>query len=230
MKDNKVAIFIDAESIESKYIDSIIDTTLQYGNLTIKRIYADWTKPNMQTWRDKTALHSFVALQQFNAMQIHDLMNIEIVSAIYERNIDTFIIVSDENNFIPLLQKLKEHGKQTIGIGTQRVSSYCYDSFVLLDSNNQHHIEKVNNIPTKYKQHILQIIQQLFNTQNHAKYAAINNEMKKQYPHFNIKEYGYTNFRQFMDEIGMEKQLKTILDKDGCTLYFEKPQFKKNIN
>ena len=46
--DNKViALLIDAENVSPKYIKTILDEVSMYGTPAYKRIYGDWTSPDM---------------------------------------------------------------------------------------------------------------------------------------------------------------------------------------
>ena len=52
MEDKKFAILIDADNIGSQYIKVIIDEAAKEGIITYKRIYGDWTKPNLSSWKE----------------------------------------------------------------------------------------------------------------------------------------------------------------------------------
>ncbi|MFT5915699.1 MAG: hypothetical protein ACJAWV_001018 [Flammeovirgaceae bacterium] len=47
MKDEKLAVLIDADNVSHANVQEMLDEIAKYGNPTIKRIYADWTKPTV---------------------------------------------------------------------------------------------------------------------------------------------------------------------------------------
>lgn len=50
-KELKFAILIDADNISEKYIKIILDETAKSGIATYKRIYGDWTNPQLSSWK-----------------------------------------------------------------------------------------------------------------------------------------------------------------------------------
>ena len=48
----KLAVLIDAENISNKYIDVILSEANNLGNVVYKRIYGNWTTPQMSSWRN----------------------------------------------------------------------------------------------------------------------------------------------------------------------------------
>ena len=46
-KEMKLAVLIDAENISSKYIETILSEAAALGNVIYKRIYGNWTTPQM---------------------------------------------------------------------------------------------------------------------------------------------------------------------------------------
>ena len=50
-KDLKLAVLIDGDNIPSAYLKEMMEEIAKYGNPTVKRIYGDWTKPNLSKWK-----------------------------------------------------------------------------------------------------------------------------------------------------------------------------------
>ncbi len=49
--DMRYAVLIDADNIAGKYIKTIMDEVSNYGTATYRRIYGDWTNPNLEGWK-----------------------------------------------------------------------------------------------------------------------------------------------------------------------------------
>lgn len=65
MENKKIALFIDAENISSDYAKFIFDKVSSYGEIIIKRIYADWTNEQPKNWKDNIGEYSITAIQCF---------------------------------------------------------------------------------------------------------------------------------------------------------------------
>ena len=62
----KIRALIDADNVSAKYIKPILDELSKYGNVTYKRIYGDWTRPNSAGWKEELLQNSITPIQQFS--------------------------------------------------------------------------------------------------------------------------------------------------------------------
>ena len=60
-KDDRLAILIDADNVSEKYIKYILDEVSGDGTATYKRIYGDWTKPELGSWKTPSPRFSSTA-------------------------------------------------------------------------------------------------------------------------------------------------------------------------
>ncbi len=60
-----IAMLIDGDNAQSSLIEHVLAETAKYGIVTTRRIYGDWTPPQMTGWKD--SLHSYAVqpVQQF---------------------------------------------------------------------------------------------------------------------------------------------------------------------
>lgn len=65
-KEKRFALLIDADNISAKYIKPILDELSQYGNITYKRIYGDWTSTLHASWKEELLANSITPIQQFS--------------------------------------------------------------------------------------------------------------------------------------------------------------------
>ena len=49
-KDLRIAVLIDADNVSEKYVKAMFDELSNHGTPTYKRIYGDWTKPQLAQW------------------------------------------------------------------------------------------------------------------------------------------------------------------------------------
>ena len=52
MEDKRIAVLIDADNVSDKYIKPILYEISNHGTPTYKRIYGDWTKPQLASWKN----------------------------------------------------------------------------------------------------------------------------------------------------------------------------------
>lgn len=122
--DKRIAILIDADNVSDKYMKYIIDEISNHGMPTYKRIYGDWTKPQLAGWKHILLNYSINPIQQYSyttgknatdAALIIDAMDI-----LYSGNVDGFCIVSSDSDFTKLAARLREAGKLVIGMGEKK--------------------------------------------------------------------------------------------------------------
>ena len=63
-KDDRLAILIDADNVSEKYIKYILDEVSGDGTATYKRIYGDWTKPELASWKNVLLCFLFIILRE----------------------------------------------------------------------------------------------------------------------------------------------------------------------
>ena len=62
----KFAVLIDADNISDKYIKIILEETANSGIATYKRIYGDWTSPQLASWKAVLLDNSIIPMQQYS--------------------------------------------------------------------------------------------------------------------------------------------------------------------
>src|ERR1700761_8492970 len=145
-----MALFCDFENIalgvrDAKYaqfdINRVLERLLVKGSIVVKKAYCDWER-----YRDfKKAMHeaSFelieiphVRMSGKNSADIR--MVVDALDLCYTKShVDTFVIVSGDSDFSPLVSKLRENNKTVIGIGVKNSTSDlligCCDEFIYYD-------------------------------------------------------------------------------------------------
>ena len=64
--DKRIAVLIDADNVSDKYIKAVMDEISNHGTPTYKRIYGDWTKPQLAGWKSVLLMHSITPIQQYS--------------------------------------------------------------------------------------------------------------------------------------------------------------------
>jgi hypothetical protein len=66
MKDKRLAVLIDADNVPYANVKEMLNEIAKYGNPTIKRIYADWTKPTVSGWKNILLENAITPIQQYS--------------------------------------------------------------------------------------------------------------------------------------------------------------------
>ena len=122
--DKRFALLIDADNIGSQYIKTIVDELANYGIVTYKRIYGDWTKPQLEGWKKILLDYSITPMQQYSYTTgknaTDSAMIIDAMDILYAGNVDGFCLASSDSDFTRLAARLREAGMIVIGMGKQQ--------------------------------------------------------------------------------------------------------------
>ncbi len=116
-----IAVLIDGDNAQPKLIKEILEEVSKYGKATIRRIYGDWTIPQMYGWKDTLNQHSFNPIQKFayttGKNSTDSSLIIDAMDILHEKNIDGFCIVSSDSDYTGLAKRIREEGVFVMGIG-----------------------------------------------------------------------------------------------------------------
>lgn len=140
MNNKYFAVLIDADNISSFHLKGLLEEVAKYGNPIIKRIYGDWTLPNLNKWKNLLLDNAISPIQQYaytkgkNATD--SAMIIDAMDILYGKKVDGFCLVSSDSDFTRLATRLREAGKQVIGIGEKKTPNpfiVACDKFIYLE-------------------------------------------------------------------------------------------------
>ena len=133
VRERKIALLIDAENISHQFIGQVMASVREAmdGLITVKRIYADWTKPNLSAWKAVLRKYALMPIQQYSFSSGKNSSDfalvIDAMDLLYQSDIDVFYIVSSDSDFTRLVMRIRESGKIVIGMGEKK----ALESFVL---------------------------------------------------------------------------------------------------
>lgn len=135
-----VAVLIDVENVPRKMLPQIMQQVEDFGQVRIKRAYANWSKENLIAWKTTLQEYSIRGAQQFDytaGKNASDMaIVIDAVDICCHENIDTFVLMSSDSDFTSLIDYLHEHGKTIIGVGedqTPAAFQHACDKFIDVD-------------------------------------------------------------------------------------------------
>ena len=118
-----LAVLIDADNASPGIVEPLLAEVAKLGVASVKRIYGDWTTPNLGQWKLALLEHSIQPIQQFrytvgkNATD--SAMIIDAMDILHNGQVDAFCLVSSDSDYTRLATRIRESGKLVIGIGKQ---------------------------------------------------------------------------------------------------------------
>lgn len=144
MVDANVAVLIDYENVGLDAIQHLLDQLSDVGRVIIRRAYGDWSVQRGK--QDQLLELGIEPIHQYhsnksgkNSSDIR--LAIEAVDLLFNSPIDTFVIVSSDSDFVPLVGKLRSSGKSVIVAGRREATSPTLikscDRYIFLDTEKR---------------------------------------------------------------------------------------------
>jgi len=140
MTTETLALLIDGDNASPKIVSGLLAEIANYGTASVRRIYGDWTKPNLNGWKECLLEHSIQPVQQFayttgkNATD--GAMIIDAMDLLYTGRFSGFCIVSSDSDFARLASRIREQGITVYRFGerkTPRPFITACDKFIYVD-------------------------------------------------------------------------------------------------
>jgi len=231
-RERNLAVFIDLENLamgfqsprKTKFdIDKVLERLIEKGKLIVKKSYADWSRFPAYTAPFHESAIELIEIPK-RAQTGKNSADIRLVVdamdlAWSKPHVDTFVIVSGDSDFSPLVSKLKENGKHVIGLGMKGSTSEllrdnCDEFIYYEDLERQEETEQQlatdlhaylpPNLPEKQRELFSLLIEacNALRRENHeVLYASmIKDTMKRKKPSFDESYYGYRSFTHVLEE------------------------------
>ena len=120
----RLAVLIDADNASARLIEPLLNEVAKYGTANVKRIYGDWTTPNLSAWKHILNRFAIQPIQQFrytvgkNASD--SALIIDAMDLLHSAGFDGFCIVSSDSDFTRLACRIREAGLFVYGFGEKK--------------------------------------------------------------------------------------------------------------
>jgi len=220
--DLKLAVLIDGDNIPSSHVKEMMEEIAKYGNPTIKRIYADWTKPNPIKWKNILLENAITPIQQYNYTAgknaTDSAMIIDAMDILYSEKVNGFCLVSSDSDFTRLATRLREAGMKVFGIGEKKTPEpfiVACDKFIYIEiltnksDENETDISKektakrseIEKITPAVIKLISSTISDLAGEDGWAFLGDVGNLLQKKQPNFDPRNYGFLKLTPMINSI-----------------------------
>lgn len=225
----RFAVLIDADNVPYSKIKEIMDEIAKYGMPTIKRIYGDWTKPNLAGWKNVLLENAITPIQQYSYTtgknSSDSALIIDAMDILYSAKVDGFCIVSSDSDFTRLATRLREASMRVIGIGEKKTPNpfiVACDRFIYIEILNKVSVQKeqqrhtsghTNGNGTKeikingdaIKPEVIQLIaasiEDVADDNGWAFLGSVGSIIAKKQPDFDARNYGFTKLTTLIKQI-----------------------------
>lgn len=244
--DANIALFCDFENIalgvrDAKYatfdINKVLERILLKGSIVVKKAYCDWER-----YKDfKAPMHEAAFelieiphVRQSGKNSADIRMVVDALDLCYTKlHVDTFVIISGDSDFSPLVSKLRENNKTVIGLGVKDstsnlLSANCdefifYDDIVREQKTHRRQTKKVAASKSASKRQealdfIVETLEDLSAERGEEEKmwgSMVKQTMKRRRPGFNESYYGYRSFRELVEDA--QKHHLLIMNRDEKT-------------
>jgi uncharacterized LabA/DUF88 family protein len=247
----KLAVLIDADNAQPEIIEGLLAEIALYGIASVKRIYGNWTTPNLQPWKEVLLNYSIQPIQQFDYTKgknaTDSALIIDAMDLLYTNKFDGFCIVSSDSDFTRLAQRIRESGLLVYGFGEKKTPKsfvHACDKFVYTEilrktrlTDELHPETQKETKPGKSLEQLKgdpgfvnllrSAVDACSNNDGWANLADVGGNIVNQSPDFDPRNYGYKKLKDLVEATDLfEIDEKTIGDSPAKVVYIKDKKFK----
>jgi uncharacterized protein (TIGR00288 family) len=238
--ERKIAMFCDLENIALGVRDSevgkfdielILERLLEKGKIIVKKAYADWERYSEYKRPFHESAIELIDIPQkyYSGKNSADIkMVVDAMDLSYSKeHLDTFVILSGDSDFSPLVSKLKENNKYVIGVGVKNSSSallidncdeFLYYEDVWRDTQKGPKLDGLNKKTAEAFSLMIDAIQALLRENKDVLWGSmIKQTMQRKKPSFNEGYYGYPSFSELLEDAERKNIIRLKKDQRSGT-------------
>lgn len=214
-----LAVLIDADNASAATIAGLLAEVAKYGVASVKRIYGDWTRPNLAPWKDVLLEYSIQPIQQFantrgkNATD--SAMIIDAMDLLYTGPFDGFCLVSSDSDFTRLASRIRESGKRVYGFGEQKTpkpfvvacDKFIYTEVFSVTADEGGENRRRSAAELRKDAELLKLLREAIDAtsdeEGWANLGAVGSAVVKQAPDFDSRNYGYARLSGLIRAVGL---------------------------
>lgn len=228
-----IAILIDGDNAQAKLIKETIEEVSKYGKVTIRRVYGDWTIPQMNSWKDILNQYSISPIQKFSYTtgknSTDSSLIIDAMDILHSKSVEGFCIVSSDSDYTGLAKRIREEGLFVMGIGKKitpiafvnSCEVFTFSENLIPEPKTTENIKSIPKTTTKIKlseivipkQEIdISIIDKAFdisiNDNEETFISKVGLSLRKIDPSFDPRTFGFKTLTQLFENIKKYEVIK----------------------
>lgn len=217
---SKLAVLIDADNAQASIINNLLQEIAKLGIISVKRIYGDWTQPQLGTWKKVLLEFSIHPIQQFayttGKNSTDSALIIDAMDLLYTGRFDGFCLVSSDSDFTRLAARLREEGLIVYGFGEKKTpaafiaacNKFTYTELLhpseelKADAKLSEH-SKVSTNERVPIESIIKAIDDVSEDNGWAQLGTVGSNITKIRPEFDSRLYGHKKFSALIKSLPM---------------------------
>ncbi len=234
--DLKLAILIDADNISADAIEVLLAEVSKFGVPVVKRIYGDWTRPNLNSWKKVVNTFAISPKQQFNYTtgknSTDSAMIIDAMDLLHTQKYDAFCIVSSDSDFTRLAIRIREEGKSVYGFGNEHTPQAfiaACNKFIYLEvlqaeqeKTTEQQQPKSDKKIKNLQKLIVNAITQTADESGWAWLSKVGEFLLKQNPEFDSRNFGYRKLSDLVEDLKIVDVKKVSAANNPSSTYYVK--------
>ncbi len=232
----KIALLIDGDNAQPSLIEKILTEVGKYGQITIRRIYGDWTTSNMNGWKETLHNYAIQPMQQFRYTvgknSTDSFMIIDSMDTLHSGFVNGFCIVSSDSDYTRLATRIHERGFFVMGIGEIKTpKSFVKACNVFIHTENfslkESDLKKTSNAPEKNeksdKSDPIPLLKQAFDMavreDGWAPLSDVGHHLRQLDPSFDPRTYRFKQLLQLITAYPNLFEIKEYEPKSGPPIF-----------
>lgn len=232
----KIAMLIDGDNAQPSLIQKILAEIGKHGQVTIRRIYGDWTTTQMNGWKGILNKYAIQPMQQFRYTvgknSTDNFMIIDSMDLLYSGFVNGFCIVSSDSDYTRLATRIRENGFFVMGIGEEKTPESFVKACIQFTFTENLSIDDINlkkSLNSERKKGssdklkpiplLKQAYDMVCNEDGWAHLGTFGNCLSELDPGFDSRTYGYRQLSQLMKAYSKIFELKEIQHETGSIFY-----------
>ncbi len=211
MSRSKIAVFIDVENLthwlKEKGPEKLVTELSSTGQLIVRKAYGNWNTPNIQGFQADLNRQGFELMHNYHPVAGKNSSDIQLTvdvmeSALRLADVEWFVLATGDSDFSPLFRRLREMGKEVIGVGprsplSESVKTSC-TRYIFTDAPESLDEDTRSE---ELKKAIKLTISTLKTFDGAADCSVLKNRLISIDSAFNEKAFGFTSFTDFLKAI-----------------------------
>src|SRR5438128_7823290 len=238
--ERSLAVFIDFENLALGFqgrrerfdIGPVLERLVEKGKIVAKKAYCDWSRFANYTAPLHEAAIELIEIPRRNQTGKNSAdirLCVDAMDLAYSKeHIDTFVVVSGDSDFSPLVSKLKELGKHVIGLGmadstSELLRDNC-DEFIYYEDLGQKSALAPSldaQLPENKRKAFAILLDAMLALRRENKEvlwsSMIKDTIKRKKPSFNEAYHGYRTFSELLEDAQKEGLLELDTDSRSRT-------------
>jgi uncharacterized LabA/DUF88 family protein len=240
----RLALLIDGDNAQASLLPQILTEINKYGTAIIRRVYGDWTEPEMKGWKDVLNNYALQPVQQFRYTKgknaTDSALIIDAMDILYTAGLEGFCLVSSDSDYTRLATRIREKNLFVLGIGrelTPRAFVNACDVFVYTEnllksveapdetaaySTADRALDKALPIDDTrtLKRQLTTAFELAVQDDGWATLAALGSFLRQLDPGFDPRTYGHKQLSQLVEAYPAIIEVKKVQSKGSTSVYY----------